>query len=99
MAGLVLAKVTGKGQMTIPQEMREALGIEPGDYLAIRPLMGGLLISKASVTPQVKAEDVLRHLVVSLGQETEQRGISDDKDLDPLIEDVQQRVYQQRYGQ
>jgi AbrB family looped-hinge helix DNA binding protein len=98
MAELALAKVTRKGQMTIPQSLRETLGIEPGDYVALRPLMGGILISKASVTPEVKAEDVLRHLVASLGQAAEERGIRADEDLDALVEDAQRRAYQDRYG-
>jgi AbrB family looped-hinge helix DNA binding protein len=98
MAELALAKVTRKGQMTIPQMLREALNIEPGDYVVLRPMMGGILISKASVTPEVKAEDVLRHLVASLGHAAEQRGIREDEDLDAIIEEVQQRVYQERYG-
>ena len=99
MAELLVAKVTRKGQMTIPKELREALGIEPGDYVALRPLMGGILISKASVTPEVKAEDVLRHLVITVGQKAEQRGIQEDEDLDAIIEDIQQRIYRERYGQ
>jgi AbrB family looped-hinge helix DNA binding protein len=98
MAELALAKVTRKGQMTIPQSLRETLGIEPGDYVALRPLMGGILISKASVTPEVKAEDVLRHLVASLGQAAEERGIRADEDLDALVEDAQRRAYRERYG-
>jgi AbrB family looped-hinge helix DNA binding protein len=98
MAELALAKVTRKGQMTIPQSLRETLGIEPGDYVALRPLMGGILISKASVTPEVKAEDVLRHLVASLGQAAEERGIRTDEDLDAIVEDAQRRAYQERYG-
>jgi len=98
MAEVALAKVTRKGQMTIPQALREALRIEPGDYVALRPLMGGILISKASVTPEVKAEDVLRHLVASLGQAAEERGIHEDEDLDALIEEAQRQAYQERYG-
>jgi AbrB family looped-hinge helix DNA binding protein len=99
MTDVTLAKVTRKGQMTIPQPLREALGIEPGDYVALRPLMGGILISKASVMPEVKTEDVLRHLVATLGQAAERRGIHEDEDLDDVIEDVRQQVYQERYGQ
>ena len=98
MAELALAKVTRKGQMTIPQQLRQALGIEPGDYVALRLLMGGVLISKASVTPEVKAEDVLRHLVASLGQVAETRGIREDEDLDAIIEESKRRAYQERYG-
>ena len=99
MTDLTLAKVTRKGQMTIPHPLREALDIQPGDYVALRPLMGGILISKASVTPEVQAEDALRHLVVSLGQVAEEHGIREDEDLDAIVEQAQQRVYQERYGE
>ena len=75
MSEMALVKVTRKGQMTIPQELRENLDIEPGDYVALRPLMGGILLSKATITPHVQAEDVLRHLVTRLGQAAEQQEI------------------------
>ncbi len=93
MTEMMLTRVTQKGQMTIPQELRAVLGIDAGDYVTLRPLMGGVFISKATVSPQVKAEDVLRQLVMSLGKEAERRGIHEDEDLDALIEDVQQRAY------
>jgi len=98
MTDLVLTKVTQKGQMTIPQELRHMLGVEPGDFVTLRPLMGGLFLAKASVSSQVEATDVLRRLVVTLGKEAESRGIRDDTDLDAVIEDIQQRVYQESYG-
>ncbi len=98
MMDLVLAKVTQKGQMTIPQELRHMLGVEPGDFVTLRPLMGGLFLSKASVSSHVEPTDVLRRLVVTLGKEAESRGIRDDADLDAVIEDIQQRVYQESYG-
>jgi hypothetical protein len=63
----------------------------------VRP--GGRLISKASVTPEVQAEDVLRHMVVSLGQAAEERGIREDEDLDAIIEEAQWRAYQESYGE
>jgi len=98
MTEIAVVKVTRKGQMTIPQTLREGLGIEPGDFVALRPLMGGILISKATVTPQVKAEDILRNLVASLGREVEQRGIFEEEDLQPDIEKVLQEVYEEQYG-
>lgn len=97
MSEIALVKVTRKGQMTIPQTLREDLGIEPGDYVALRPLMGGILISKTTVTPQVSAEDVLRSLVASLGRTAEQQGIHEEEDLAPVIDGVQQRVFRERY--
>jgi len=91
MAELVLAKVTRKGQMTIPQELREALDIEPGDHVALRPLMGGVFMSKASVSPQVNAGDVLPHLVAP-------RGAEKDEDMSEAIEEIEEEVYRESTG-
>ena len=98
MSETVLVKVTRKGQMTIPQELRENLHIEPGDYVALRPLMGGILLSKATVTPQVQAEDVLRHLAVRLGQAAEGQDIHGEEDLDAIVDEIQHQLEQERYG-
>jgi AbrB family looped-hinge helix DNA binding protein len=98
MSDIALVKVTRKGQMTIPQALREDLDIEPGDYVTLRPLMGGILISKATVTPQVQAEDILRGLVTSLGRVAEQQGMREEEDLEPIVEEAQRRAYQERYG-
>ena len=99
MSEMTLVKVTRKGQMTIPQELRQNLDIEPGDYVALRPLMGGILLSKATVTPQVQAEDVLRQLAARLGQAAGQQGIREEEDLDAIVDEIQRQVHQERYGQ
>jgi AbrB family looped-hinge helix DNA binding protein len=98
MAELMLVKVTQKGQVTIPQELREALGIEPGDYVALRLLTGGVFLCKASVSPAVKAEDVLPHLVAPHGSGAKARGAKKDKDLNSTIEDIEQEVYRESTG-
>ncbi len=98
MSEISLVKVTRKGQMTIPQELRKRLQIEPGDYVALRPLLGGILLSKATVTAQVGADEVLRHLVVRLGQAAEQQEIQEEKDLDVIIDEIQRRIHHERYG-
>jgi antitoxin PrlF len=38
------AKVTSKGQVTIPVEIRKSLGVKPGDKLRFEPLEGGFLV-------------------------------------------------------
>jgi AbrB family looped-hinge helix DNA binding protein len=98
MSEATLIKVTRKGQVTIPQTLREEMDIQAGDYVTFHPLMGGILLSKATVTPQVEAKDVLRDLVIKIGKEAEQRGIHEEEDLDPIIEDIQSRVYREYYG-
>jgi AbrB family looped-hinge helix DNA binding protein len=39
-----LAKVTSKGQVTIPVEVRRSLGVKPGDKLRFEPQDGGFLV-------------------------------------------------------
>jgi antitoxin PrlF len=41
-----VARVTSKGQITIPRSVRDALGIEPGDRIAFEVGLGGARISK-----------------------------------------------------
>jgi len=98
MTELVLAKVTRKGQITIPQEQRKALGIQAGDYVALRPLEGGVFMTKASVSPHVKAEDVVPHLVAPHGRHTESHGAERDKDLQEAVEDIEEEIYREGTG-
>lgn len=98
MSEMTLVKVSRKGQMTIPQELREELEIEPGDYVALRSFSGGILVSKAIVTLEVQAEDVLRSLARSLGEVAEKQGIRDEEDLDDIVDDIQDRIFRERYG-
>lgn len=98
MAEMILIKLTKKGQVTIPQELRKSLKLEGGSYLALRPMLGGIFLSPATVEPIVSAEQVLRHLVISIGKAAAEQGITEDKDLDPIIEDIQQRIYEKHYG-
>jgi AbrB family looped-hinge helix DNA binding protein len=99
MSEVALVKVTRKGQMTIPQELREELNIESGDYVTLRAISGGIFVSKAIVTSEVEAEDVLRSLVAGLGEAAEKQGIREEEDLDAVIDDIQENLYRERYGE
>ncbi|WP_227357537.1 AbrB/MazE/SpoVT family DNA-binding domain-containing protein [Haladaptatus salinisoli] len=45
-----MPRVTTKGQVTIPKEIRDALGIEPGDELAFEKTDSGYMIQKEEPT-------------------------------------------------
>jgi AbrB family looped-hinge helix DNA binding protein len=98
MAELVLAKVTRKGQMTIPQALRKALDIGPGDYVALRLLEGGVFMSKAAVAPQVKAEDAFPHLLGPSDRRTEAHRAEKDKGLNEAVEEIEEEVYRESTG-
>jgi AbrB family looped-hinge helix DNA binding protein len=82
MAKLLLSKLTTKGQMTVPQELRSLLGLEAGDYVVLRPLMGGIFISKASVEPEVTADAALHHY------QTEAKGEGPPRDAEKRIAEL-----------
>ena len=43
------AKVTSKGQVTIPVGVRRSLGLNPGDVLIIRASTAGYILEKAAM--------------------------------------------------
>jgi len=45
-----MPRVTTKGQVTIPKEIRETLGIEPGDEIAFEEVETGYRIRKEAPT-------------------------------------------------
>jgi AbrB family looped-hinge helix DNA binding protein len=47
-----MPRVTTKGQVTIPKEIREELGIEPGDEVVFEPIDGGYEIRKEAPTTE-----------------------------------------------
>ncbi len=40
------AKITSKGQVTLPKEMRDKIGIDTGSYIEIKETEAGYLINK-----------------------------------------------------
>jgi len=57
------AKVTTKGQITIPKEVRVQLALQPGDKLRFLPDNGGYRIQKRiSENPFEKWRGYLKHL-------------------------------------
>jgi len=43
----VFAKITSKSQTTVPKEVRDALGVKPGDMLVYRIAKGRVTVARA----------------------------------------------------
>jgi antitoxin PrlF len=63
----MMAKITAKGQLTVPKEIREALGVKPGDFFLFHveegkavmyPVKGSLLDLRGSLKPKNVPEDL-----------------------------------------
>ncbi len=60
---MITAKVTSKGQVTIPKEVRERLGVHPGEVVGFEEKEGLLVISKVvAKSPFDKWVGKLKHL-------------------------------------
>ena len=60
---MVTARVTSKGRITIPKEIRKGLGLHPGDYVGFEESGGTVVIRKlVAGSPFDKWVDKLEHL-------------------------------------
>jgi len=54
-------KITSKGQVTIPKELREVFGLLPGTEVEFLPAEGEVRVRKAK-TGRRRGEEVIKHL-------------------------------------
>lgn len=67
---MIIAKVTSKGQITIPKEVRERLGVQPGEDVGFEERDGLLIVSKVITrSPFDKWVGKLKHLEGKHGDE------------------------------
>ena len=89
MSGLKLSVVQEKGQVTIPTEIRQKLGLKKGDFVAFVETEQGVLISPQEVIATKSLDQIGRIL--------KERGLS----LEELIEsgrDIRGELVEEEYG-
>lgn len=81
-----LAKVSANGQITVPVEIRQLLGIKSGDkILFIQNADGDIVINNASAEAIRKAQNAFSGVAESMG-------VKDEEDVMKLVREV-------RYGE
>jgi AbrB family looped-hinge helix DNA binding protein len=80
-----LVKVIRHGQITIPKELRAALGIEEGDLLEVKLAEGGMTIKpKVAIDKELAQEKLLRSIKKIQSRVKEM----DQDELDAAIEEA-----------
>jgi AbrB family looped-hinge helix DNA binding protein len=79
-------RVTSKGQVTIPKEVRDKLGIEPGDEVGFREAGEAFVIEKAEPIDDEDAGERLVRLLTEFGRK--HRDPSDKRSTDEIMEDL-----------
>lgn len=78
-----LAKVTSKGQVTIPVEIRRKLGLKNGDKVLFLEDSGRIYMMNSSM-------DALREAQRAFTGEAERLGLKDDEDVMAMIKELRE---------
>ncbi len=76
-----LAKVTSKGQITIPIDIRKKLGVKEGDKILFIEEEGRVIMMNSSM-------DALRKAQAAFAGEAERLGLKDEEDVAALVAEL-----------
>ena len=86
-----IAKVTSKGQITIPVAVRKTLGVREGDKVLFIERDGGVLMINSSLA-------ALRQAQEAFAGEAERMGLRDEEDVARMLDEFRQERYDARHG-
>ena len=78
-------RVTTKGQVTIPKEVRDKLGIEPGDEVGFREEGDAFVLEKAEPPGMESKGERMVRLLAEFGRK--HRDPTDKRSVDEIMED------------
>jgi AbrB family looped-hinge helix DNA binding protein len=82
-------RLSSKGQLVIPQEMRETLGLQAGDELILH------LVSDRAFVAEVSEPSPFEQAAARLRQQARERGITRE-DVERELRDVRREAYRAR---
>lgn len=99
MALSIISSVSSTGRLTIPRALRARLGLRERGKVLLQELTDGVvLLSTVPLSQPQIAERLLQGLVTGIGPAAEKLGITEEEDLDSLIEAIREQTFAERYG-
>jgi AbrB family looped-hinge helix DNA binding protein len=86
-----VSRVTSKGQVTIPVEMRRKLGIKEGDKVVFVEQSGSIVIANAAMLAFLELQNALTG-------EAERLGLRDEQDVVAMVKEVRHEMWEERNG-
>ena len=86
-----LAKLTSKGQLTVPVAIRKKLGLKEGDKVVFLADDDGIRIVNASLLALERAQR-------AFAGEAERLGLKTEQDVADMVKDVRQEMNRERYA-
>ena len=84
-----LAKITMRGQITIPKKIRNRLGVKDGDKVIFIEENGRVIVENAAMVALKKAQD-------AFAGEAERLGIKTEQDVVNLVKEVRKQVWEEK---
>lgn len=84
-----LAKITTRGQITIPIEIRKKLGVKDGDKVVFIEENGRIMMENAGML-------ALKNLQAAFAGEAEQLGLKTEQDVVDMVNEVRREVCEER---
>jgi AbrB family looped-hinge helix DNA binding protein len=86
-----LAKITTRGQITIPVEIRKKLGAKDGDKVIFIEENGRIIMENATMVALKNAQD-------AFAGEAERLGLKTEQDVVDLVKEVRREVWDERHA-
>lgn len=86
-----LAKVTVRGQITIPIEIRKKLNIKDGDKVVFLEENGKIIMENSAMIALREVQDAFKG-------EAKRLGVKDEQDVVNLVKEVRKEMWEERYA-
>ena len=86
-----VAKITSRGQITIPIDIRKKLGVREGDKVVFIEDQGRIVVANA-------AKIAFANMREAFAGEAERLGLTDEQDVVALVDEVRKEMWEERYA-
>lgn len=84
-----LAKITTRGQITIPAEIRKKLGVKDGDKVVFLEENGRIVVANSAMVALKSAQD-------AFAEEAQRQNLETEQDVVDMVKDVRREVAGER---
>ena len=86
-----VAKITSRGQVTIPIDIRKKLGVKEGDKIIFVEDGNRIVVANA-------AKIAFANMRTAFSGEAERLGLSSEQDVVALVDEVRKEMWKERYA-
>jgi AbrB family looped-hinge helix DNA binding protein len=86
-----VAKITSRGQITIPIDIRKKLGVKEGDKVVFIEDGNRIVVANA-------AKIAFANMRTAFAGEAERLGIKDEGDVVSIVDEVRKEMWEERYA-